>query len=78
MKNRRLHKFLTSLLAALLPAFPLTVCAADQQAIPDFTKGDQPGEAHDWTLGPTGARGWIYSATTERTLKIAPLSRLTI
>ena len=62
MKNRRLHKFLTSLLAALLPAFPLTVCAADQQAIPDFTKGDQPGEAHDWTLGPTGARGWIYSA----------------
>ena len=26
----------------------------------DFTKGGQPGDYHDWTLGPTGARGWIY------------------
>jgi hypothetical protein len=31
-------------------------------APPDFTKGDQPGKEHDWTLGPTGARGWIFSA----------------
>ena len=30
--------------------------------MPDFTKGDQPGEVHDWTLGPTGARGWIYTS----------------
>ncbi|MBL9116989.1 MAG: HEAT repeat domain-containing protein [Verrucomicrobiaceae bacterium] len=29
---------------------------------PDFTKGDQPGKEHDWTLGPTGARGWIFTA----------------
>ncbi len=37
--------------------------AADPSSIPDFTKGDKiPREAtHDWTLGPTGARGWIYS-----------------
>ena len=27
---------------------------------PDFTKGDKPSEFHDWNLGPTGARGWIY------------------
>jgi len=45
----------------------LTLCcvtAPGQQAavpIPDFTKGDKPGEAHDWTLGPTGARGWIHT-----------------
>jgi hypothetical protein len=32
-------------------------------AIPDFTKGDTvPKEfTHDWNLGPTGLRGWMYS-----------------
>ncbi len=31
---------------------------------PDFTKGDTVPEKgpHDWTLGPTGARGWIFTA----------------
>jgi len=28
--------------------------------IPDFSKGDTPGKTHDWNLGPTGARGWIW------------------
>lgn len=30
--------------------------------IPDFTKGDAIPERaeHDWQLGPTGARGWMY------------------
>jgi hypothetical protein len=30
---------------------------------PDFTKGDSipEGANHDWNLGATGARGWIYS-----------------
>jgi hypothetical protein len=30
---------------------------------PDFTKGGviPPDAKHDWTLGATGARGWIYS-----------------
>lgn len=34
---------------------------------PDFTKGDskpKPG-THDWNLGPTGLRGWIYSHRLE-------------
>ncbi|MFN7841381.1 MAG: DUF6288 domain-containing protein, partial [Pirellula sp.] len=33
-----------------------------QQAVPDFTKGDSIPEnaKHDWNLGPTGLRGWIY------------------
>ena len=32
--------------------------------VPDFTSGDTlPKKApHDWTLGATGARGWIYSS----------------
>ena len=30
---------------------------------PDFTKGDKipEGATHDWTIGATGARGWIYT-----------------
>lgn len=27
---------------------------------PDFTKGGQRDRTHDWTLGATGARGWIW------------------
>ncbi len=32
-------------------------------AIPDFTQGDKipAGAAHDWNLGATGARGWMFS-----------------
>ena len=39
------------------------------EKIPDFTAGDAvPKNAnHDWNLGPTGARGWIYSNKLETT-----------
>lgn len=35
---------------------------AGKVAIPDFTKGDPlPAKAkHDWNLGPTGLRGWMF------------------
>ena len=38
-------------------------------AQPDFTKGDSipEGYTHDWNLGPTGLRGWIYSERMETT-----------
>jgi hypothetical protein len=38
-------------------------------ALPDLSKGETiPAEAkHDWTLGATGARGWIYSDKLETT-----------
>jgi hypothetical protein len=42
----------------------LASAAPDEKGlkIPDFTKGDViPTEAkHDWNLGPTGLRGWMY------------------
>jgi hypothetical protein len=43
--------------------------AAPIQEIPDFTKGDAVPEksTHDWNLGPTGARGWMYSNKLETT-----------
>ncbi len=40
----------------------LTARAAEAPPVPDFTQGDAPGKSHDWTLGPTGARGWIHTA----------------
>ncbi len=37
------------------------------EGIPDFTQGGEipDGATHDWNLGPTGARGWIYSDKLE-------------
>ena len=34
-----------------------------KMTLPDFTKGDRipEGAKHDWNLGATGARGWIFS-----------------
>lgn len=34
-----------------------------QVAMPDFTKGDKipDGASHDWNLGATGLRGWMYT-----------------
>lgn len=36
---------------------------------PDFTKGEEipQGYTHDWNLGPTGMRGWIFSERMETT-----------
>lgn len=28
--------------------------------IPDFTNGGKKNDKHDWNLGPTGARGWMW------------------
>jgi hypothetical protein len=51
----------------VLLAAPLHTHAAGPAAgggrpppVPDLTNGGQPDQTHDWTLGPTGARGWIW------------------
>ena len=28
--------------------------------VPDLTREAPPEKAHDWNLGPTGARGWMW------------------
>ncbi len=52
-----------SALVALLAVLP-SLSAAPRGSVenPDFTKGDPipEGASHDWNLGATGARGWIY------------------
>lgn len=35
--------------------------------VPDLTAGGQPDDLHDWNLGPTGARGWIWGWKLETT-----------
>ena len=62
----RIHTFpgITSLALAAFLILPGPLFgAAKKMAIPDFTKGDAipEGASHDWTLGATGARGWMYS-----------------
>ena len=52
-------------LIALLFAMPDPATAAsgdDKMTMPDFTKGEAiPAKAkHDWNLGATGARGWMF------------------
>ena len=54
-------------LVAILALLAAPAPAAEKDAgnaVPDFTQGGRlPDDAsHDWTLGPTGARGLIYSA----------------
>jgi len=43
-------------------AAPLFVSGAETPQVPDLTKGDSiPNQArHDWNLGATGARGWMF------------------
>ena len=51
----------------LMAAAPLMGAPSGTISKPNFTKGDQipEGARHDWSLGATGARGWIYSNRME-------------
>ncbi|MGL4552014.1 MAG: DUF6288 domain-containing protein [Gemmataceae bacterium] len=51
------------LLAQLSLVAPAFAAGGGKTAMPDFTKGDPvpAGAKHDWNLGPTGMRGWMYS-----------------
>ena len=58
---------LISIAVSLITAAVLTTLAPaarnGQISVPDFTKGAKipAGATHDWNLGATGARGWIFS-----------------
>jgi hypothetical protein len=62
MKNLSLFSTLV-LLTCALSSFCYAAGPGQTLAIPDFTKGDTiPAPAkHDWNLGPTGLRGWMFS-----------------
>ena len=55
---RFIHKLLS---IGALVSVPLSALhAAERPAIPDFTAGGKRDKSHDWLLGPTGLRGWVY------------------
>ncbi|MCC6409346.1 MAG: HEAT repeat domain-containing protein [Planctomycetes bacterium] len=55
---RTSHSSFRACLAACALAFAAALAFA-QSSVPDLTRGGAPDDAHDWNLGPTGARGWI-------------------
>jgi hypothetical protein len=56
-----LARIVTLLVIAAL-THTTTAAAKDPVVVPDFTKGAKipTGSRHDWNLGPTGLRGWIF------------------
>lgn len=60
-------KLLLLIAISLATAFIDAAPRSTLPPVPDFTKGDKIGEKHDWNLGPTGARGWMWGWKTETT-----------
>ncbi|MCX5685260.1 MAG: hypothetical protein NT049_16500, partial [Planctomycetota bacterium] len=62
IRTHRLPGITSLALALFLVAPGLAASASKEMANPDFTRGQAiPGGAvHDWNLGATGARGWMY------------------
>ena len=62
------RKYATLVLVAVLLSATFT-CRAARKAppVPDLTKGGVKDDLHDWNLGPTGARGWIWGWRLETT-----------
>lgn len=69
MKIHTTRPLLTTRLAVLamtviLSAGGVVLAAAPRvlPPMPDLTQGGKKDDTHDWTLGPTGACGWIYGS----------------
>ena len=43
------------------------VRAEEKPPIPDLTQGGKKDDGHDWLLGPTGARGWMFFRHEDQT-----------
>ena len=52
---------------ALLGANAVCGAARKPPQVPDLTHGGVKDDKHDWNLGPTGARGWIWGWKLETT-----------
>ncbi len=60
MTTRLFTLFLLALLAA--PDFAVAAAKGQPLKVPDFTQGEAipAGAKHDWNLGPSGLRGWMF------------------
>ncbi len=61
--NFRTKLFKQASLMMIILVTSLAAAPKGKMTNPDFTKGDPipKGANHDWNLGATGARGWMYS-----------------
>ena len=81
MNSRKRLKLLIGILTLLAGANLALAARPAKAKCPDFTKGDKipAGWTHDWTLGPTGMRGWIYcdmhTTTDSRQIKITKVEK---
>lgn len=66
MKNIPITVFLL-LAAATLALSPSSAGEPSGAVPPDFTAGGKKDESHDWLLGPTGLRGWMYFRREDQT-----------
>ncbi|MBK8978461.1 MAG: HEAT repeat domain-containing protein [Planctomycetes bacterium] len=64
-----LPMLLRSLVVTTVTALVVVPVSAQRNKppVPDLTAGGQPDDKHDWNLGPTGARGWIWGWKLETT-----------
>ena len=64
MKTKKRVGFVIMVVALLLGLPSMAVAAPPVEAFPappDLTQGGKPDNEHRWTLGATGARGWVWS-----------------
>lgn len=54
------HTVFLLLVAAWLAMSPSFAAKPNGALPPDFTAGGKKDESHDWLLGPTGLRGWMF------------------
>ncbi len=80
MRNDRRVTTIRQVLFSIVTLCPVMGVAVAQ--VPDLTRGGRIPDrwAHDWTLGPTGMRGWIYSdklvTTDARQIQITEIERV--
>ena len=67
MVDRRVRGLVFVALALVLAGGAHVAAARGKTPVPDLTKGGTRDDKHDWTLGPTGARGWIWGWLLETT-----------
>ena len=70
MKQFNLSSSAVILFSALTLGCLDTPCGArvlEKPSIPDFTQGGKKDDSHDWLLGPTGARGWMFFRHEDQT-----------
>ena len=67
MKHTKTHVMRLVSTLCLLSGFSGTLCAAEIPPIPDFTQGGRKDDSHDWLLGPTGTRGWVFFQRADQT-----------